>query len=768
MPARGERAAPTFDKSKTRELPRFFDEFEYLLERAAIQTEPEKKRQLLRYVDFDIEQMWKTLPEYADPTKNYDDFKKAILVHYPDATGDYIYSLRDMDVLIGESQRVGINSLNQLSEFHMQFSTITSWLISKQQLGDLEQKRGYMRAFQPALLASITSRLQLKFPDHHPSIPHKISDVYEAARFVLQCSPTPSQSYYAPTMVSPQLPALVSPSPPEPAVKTEAFTALFTEFTKTLMDVIQKNGHGHDHVPHATKSCFFCNGPHMTKDCDLATEYCRSGKCQRGPDNRIVLPSGLPIPREIPGRLLKDRIDEWHRRNTVQNVPTTSTMLHTISDDTPTSVPVPTYQLTTNDRIATLEAELFTLRSRNTNATSQIRTRAMRAKEAEASASDPAPAAVPRKQTPYIEEVAEPAAPIRQRTPEVVTAPKTFQPRVEEEVAEAPQPQRLIGNGGPVTMIPPTQGAGATEHPYRAVKDAAYAPPVERNIGVPNKPSYQPRRTEPAYKTLPPIHNPTIANNVYQRSMDAQITITQRELLSLSPEVRAQVRESTTTRRMPVGQDSASQHLLRIDETDEEDPEVVSAFTVQSDPTRAPPQGATILPDPIEAYYQSLRPGESPETDKLTVAKPSAAIRSIFALVDNNQKKECTLDPGCQVIAMSEHTCHSLGLAYDPNILLNMESANGTLDWSLGLARNVPFLVGSITLYMQVHVIRSPAYDILLGRPFDILTESVVKNYANEDQTITISDPNSNQQITIPTFARRSVSCNALKAKDFQ
>jgi hypothetical protein len=27
---------------------------------------------------------------------------------------------------------------------------------------------------------------------------------------------------------------------------------------------------------------------------------------------------------------------------------------------------------------------------------------------------------------------------------------------------------------------------------------------------------------------------------------------------------------------------------------------------------------------------------------------------------------------------------------------------------------------------MQVHIIRDPAYDILLGRPFDVLTKSVI------------------------------------------
>ena len=42
-----------------------------------------------------------------------------------------------------------------------------------------------------------------------------------------------------------------------------------------------------------------------------------------------------------------------------------------------------------------------------------------------------------------------------------------------------------------------------------------------------------------------------IAMNVYNRAMDLLITITQKELLSLSPEVRSQVREATTTCRQP-------------------------------------------------------------------------------------------------------------------------------------------------------------------------------------------------------------------------
>ena len=53
---------------------------------------------------------------------------------------------------------------------------------------------------------------------------------------------------------------------------------------------------------------------------------------------------------------------------------------------------------------------------------------------------------------------------------------------------------------------------------------------------------------------------------------------------------------------------------------------------------------------------------------------------------------------------------------YDPSIILNMQSANGEVNQSLGLARNVAMQIGNITLYIQIHIICSPAYDILLGR----------------------------------------------------
>jgi hypothetical protein len=767
MPARNERGAPVFDRTKPRELVRFFEELEYLFDHADVVLSAEKKKHVLRYVEFEVEQLWKTFPEYSDLLKTYDEFKAAILVHYPDASGDFVYSLRDMDTLIGERQRLGISNTTELADYHLQFLSITTWLIEKQQLGVLEQQRGYVRGFQPRLLGAINNRLQLKFPDHHPNKPHPITNVNEAARFILQGAATAPQNYFAPTPPGVNPPFVpdgaVSIAKREPPIKKEDLGSLLSEFTKTIVDAIKQNSRGGRPMYGASSSdsqtrqtnCNFCGGPHFIRECARVEEVIRAGKCKRNSEGKVVLPSGAFVPREIPGTLLEERIEEWHRRNPGQLA--VSTLIQTITYPAcqhcrtdhhttcvaPSDQPKQSYQLSTSDRIATIEAELFNLRARGSKFVPAPKTRAQKARAA------------------TIEEVEE-------EDEAAVRAAR--QPRVEEVTDE--EAVRNVSPGvAPVVReaTPVSQSTSASEHPYQRAKDAAYIPPTMRNIGAPVKSTPVNKRGDPAYKTLPPVHDPQIAIEVYKRSMEAPITITQRELLSISPEVRSQVRDVTTMRRVSNNPAVASQNALQLE--DEAYDEVIDADpdgAMFALPCCAPhprfrqprelPSGAIIVPDPIERYYRSLPPGQSPDPDRLIVAKESSAVRSIFAVIDNTNKKECILDPGCQIIAMSEDTCHELALAYDPAIRLNMQSANGTLDWSLGLARNVPFTIGSITLYMQVHIIGSPAYDVLLGRPFDILTESIVRNFANEDQTITINDPNTGQRYTVPTIPR-GASC---------
>ena len=329
-------------------------------------------------------------------------------------------------------------------------------------------------------------------------------------------------------------------------------------------------------------------------------------------------------------------------------------------------------------------------------------------------------------------------------------------------------------------------------HPFARAKDTAYAPPTTNNISVKPKPSLL-KKPDIPLRTTAPIYNPQMASKVYAQMMDSQITITQRELLSLLPEVRNQVHEATSNRciiRTGTVPTPVDQNLLdvsgHIEVTDNEDdharhevsrlaamPVMYSAM-VQSLTMKAlspalsnakPPPGAIIIEDPYQVYLRTTLEDRSP--DCLMIAKESSALHTILPLINHNQYVESVLDPGSQVIAMLEATCHVLALIYDPHIRLHMQLANQEVDETLGLARNVPILVGDIMLYIQFHIIRNPTYNVLLGQPFNILVKSIIWNYSNEDQMIMIHDPTSGRIVTVPTFPWGTHLCTARPSPDF-
>ncbi|KAI5980712.1 hypothetical protein EDD15DRAFT_2431683 [Pisolithus albus] len=66
--------------------------------------------------------------------------------------------------------------------------------------------------------------------------------------------------------------------------------------------------------------CFFCGQKgHIRVNCDSCKEYLAAGKCLivKG---RVVLPTGQEIPREVPGRTLKDRVDRWDPGNRPKDI----------------------------------------------------------------------------------------------------------------------------------------------------------------------------------------------------------------------------------------------------------------------------------------------------------------------------------------------------------------------------------------------------------------------------------------------------------------
>ena len=87
-------------------------------------------------------------------------------------------------------------------------------------------------------------------------------------------------------------------------------------------------------------------------------------------------------------------------------------------------------------------------------------------------------------------------------------------------------------------------------HPFAKAKDATYSPPTSENVTAKPKPPPV-KKPEVTYRTPAPIYDPQVTSDIYSRTMNSQITLTQRKLLSLSPEVRSQVHEATSNRQVP-------------------------------------------------------------------------------------------------------------------------------------------------------------------------------------------------------------------------
>ncbi|KAG6896278.1 hypothetical protein C0995_011639, partial [Termitomyces sp. Mi166 len=150
-------------------------------------------------------------------------------------------------------------------------------------------------------------------------------------------------------------------------------------------------------------------------------------------------------------------------------------------------------------------------------------------------------------------------------------------------------------------------------------------------------------------------------------------------------------------------------------------------------------KGTVGVVDPIEAFY-SHWPSEHHAS--LCITKDTDLFRAIMAIIDRKEEVECIVDSGLQIVSMLEEITHQLGLVYDRTVMLNMQSANGVIDQSRGLARNVPCTIAGLTIYFPVHVISQPAYNILLGKPFNVLTHSIIRTLSANETVITITDPN--------------------------
>ena len=273
------------------------------------------------------EKLWRTTLAFISLTATFDEFKMAIFRIYPGASGDRTYTTQDLDVLVGEHVWVGIFTGNELGDYFQQFLLITRYLISKDRMAVTKQSQTFLRGFRQDLSNRVMQRLQLKRPDHMPQDLYDLDDIYDVTNFVLMGT-TLDPQIGTPQLNINQYPALAQ-SPPAQAVqdansmKIEALTtaiASLGEMFKMVFKVQQAGGKPMNVAPQpaggSASICNFCGGAgHFIRECKVVAEYNRASKCKRNHKGKVVLPSGVMVPRGVPGNWLRDHVDEWHQMN---------------------------------------------------------------------------------------------------------------------------------------------------------------------------------------------------------------------------------------------------------------------------------------------------------------------------------------------------------------------------------------------------------------------------------------------------------------------
>ncbi|KIM73624.1 hypothetical protein PILCRDRAFT_15060 [Piloderma croceum F 1598] len=308
--------------------------------RSEIDSDQEKKCYACRYVDIDTEELWELRLEYSDHAKSFSDFVQAIYRLYPGVEGQRQWLMANMEKLVEERSRMGIRTLGDLGDYYRRFIVITAFLCGRNWLSNCDQSQAFMRGFLCELCDRVLRRLQLKFPDHLADDPYCLNDIYEVAQFILhgtatslsvmatlhnplidltphniaeQCSPSCDSASHRVTAR-----AIASHCVTPPDIAEYHVTSLgtadhratsYSSHTGSVFDRASRNRV-------ETPLCNFCGrSNHFIRQCPDAEEYIQLGRCRQTLEGKIVLPTSPFVSRNIPGRFMKLRIDEWHHRN---------------------------------------------------------------------------------------------------------------------------------------------------------------------------------------------------------------------------------------------------------------------------------------------------------------------------------------------------------------------------------------------------------------------------------------------------------------------
>jgi hypothetical protein len=308
-------------------------------------------------------------------------------------------------------------------------------------------------------------------------------------------------------------------------------------------------------------------------------------------------------------------------------------------------------------------------------------------------------------------------------------------------------------------------------------------------VTQPQGPSREPIpiiNNDPSYRNIAKVEEIGIKPaGIVNEVLNTPITMTIGDILSLNKPARDELRKRLTRKKIPViqkalafieslsrteleyWQNFAQENDIRQIIRGENIPQSSDVCTTITSSENNVKPGTVVITDPIVQFLETLPTDQRPPV--IVSARDSEHLRAVWPIINNVGPEECLLDGGSQIVSMSREAAEKLDLNWDPDLCIHMQSANKQIEKTLGIARNVPFKFGEITLYLQVHILNTAAYNVLLGRPFDTLTRSGYQNEDDGSMTMTIKCPNTKKRGTFVTHSRGEIPRSIIKEtpKDF-
>ena len=297
------------------------------------------------------------------------------------------------------------------------------------------------------------------------------------------------------------------------------------------------------------------------------------------------------------------------------------------------------------------------------------------------------------------------------------------------------------------------------EFPYRGV--LTQKPVVEVPL-LPAKYFRQLQRKEIPAKPKAPIEEGVKTPDILERILEGEMKVTPKELWAIAPRLWTMLKDILTSQYSNIDDKEALRaparevtetHLIELDNLTE-------PVTVQTEMEIALGEMTELwtVKDSVVQYSETLHPMERPyqvfasEKGAQEESAPEMShLRVVPVLVNGVAEEEALLDSGSQIVSMTQEVVAANKITWDPSLSIQLQSTNRSLSRTCGLAKNVPFTLGDVTVLLQAHVMDVAPYKILLGRPFDTIRESTIVNDCEGNQTINITCPNTGARAAIPT-----------------